>query len=367
MKRFRPLIRVTCVIMCFLIITGIFASCKKEVEETVASTTSEPVSEEISEELTEEISEEETNKSTTKATTRPSTYKDDVDENFPYTLCTYTTNYKTSQKDRSTNLAVASRKINDLVLPTGAVFSFNGVVGKRSKENGFKDAIVFNAGEEERGIGGGICQVSSTVFQAALRSNLTILERRNHSRKVGYVPLGCDATVFYGSQDFKFTNNHPCAIKIKVYCSGGKLTCKILAEKNIDFGNVRIKVTGTEKSCTLVRYVNGTQNYKTHSAYLNGSDANVNVDIENNPNENATTEATTTTTTQPPTEPINPTPPPIEPTEPTPPPTEPTEPTQPPTEPTEPTPPPTEPSVPSTEDSSQKPSESTPDANNGAE
>ena len=140
---------------------------------------------------------------------------------FPDLLGTYSTRYNAGDVSRSHNVSLASQKINEVVLAPGEVFSYNDIVGPRTVARGFKIANVYVGNKVEPGIGGGICQVSSTLFNAVVLSDLDIVFRTNHSLPVTYVPLGRDATVSYGSIDFKFKNstNHP--IKIVASASGG--------------------------------------------------------------------------------------------------------------------------------------------------
>jgi len=149
-------------------------------------------------------------------------------------LASYTTWYNPGMVDRSHNLQKAASKINGYILPAQKVFSFNEVVGKRDVENDYRDAMVIVNGKYELGIGGGICQVSSTLYNAVLLAGLEIVERHNHALAVAYVPLGRDATVVYGLQDFKFRNNTDSAIYLHSYARNGELTVNV-------FGNLAYK------------------------------------------------------------------------------------------------------------------------------
>lgn len=188
-------------------------------------------------------------------------------------LSSFTTKFNPEKKERSTNLAVACKKINGTVLMPGDVFSFNDVVGPRNAKNGFKNAIIFNNGQEEEGMGGGICQVSSTIFNTALLGGFKINSRRCHSLKVAYVPIGRDAMVSYGSSDFKFTNNTKNAVVIFAGISGNTLTAEIWGNTNAyKKCKVETSVSPDRFSASLVRYVydgagNRTADYKTSSKY----------------------------------------------------------------------------------------------------
>ncbi len=120
-----------------------------------------------------------------------------------------------NDKNRGENIKLAVAKINGKILVPGDVFSFNDVVGPRTEEGGYQNAHTYVAGKVVDGIGGGICQVSSTLYGAVLKSDLEVLERRNHMFTVGYVPYGQDATVSYGTTDFRFKNSTAWPIKIE--------------------------------------------------------------------------------------------------------------------------------------------------------
>jgi vancomycin resistance protein YoaR len=120
----------------------------------------------------------------------------------------------TNNANRAHNMRLASSKINGMILLPGEEFSFNTVVGPRSTAAGYKSANIYSAGEVVDGVGGGICQVSSTLYGAVLRADLDVSYRRNHSLTVGYVPYGQDATVSYGAIDFKFVNSTGWPVKI---------------------------------------------------------------------------------------------------------------------------------------------------------
>ena len=121
----------------------------------------------------------------------------------------YTKISTTSTPNRDINIKRAAELINGTVIEPGKIFSFNGVVGPRTKKNGFEKATVYSYGKEEEGYGGGVCQVSSTMYVAAVRANLEITKRTQHGLVVGYTDLGLDATVNYDGKkiDFAFRNN----------------------------------------------------------------------------------------------------------------------------------------------------------------
>ena len=150
---------------------------------------------------------------------------------FNHILGEYSTQYSTSSKNRSKNVELAASKINGVILAPGEDFSYNKVVGERTRANGFLDAPMFENGETVQGTGGGVCQVSSTLYSAVLYADLQIVTRRCHSLTVAYVPKGQDATVAYGSIDFQFKNNTAYPIKILASAAGGKVTISISGTK----------------------------------------------------------------------------------------------------------------------------------------
>ncbi len=149
-------------------------------------------------------------------------------------LGSFSTYFNTGEINRSHNLRKAAASINKKVLEPGAVFSFNETVGQRTMEKGYLDAMVIVGNKFEPGLGGGICQVSSTLYNASLLAGLEIVERHNHNLAVAYVQVGRDATVNYGLQDYRFKNNTDRPIYIRVMTSGGKLLVNI-------YGNTEYK------------------------------------------------------------------------------------------------------------------------------
>lgn len=126
----------------------------------------------------------------------------------------FSTRFNTNDVKRSMNIKLAANRINGLILQPGQTFSFNETVGPRDKASGFQEAMELFNGELVPGIGGGVCQVSSTLYNAALLANLEIKERLNHGKPLGYIGLGRDATVVYGVLDFKFVNSSDSPIMI---------------------------------------------------------------------------------------------------------------------------------------------------------
>ncbi len=191
-----------------------------------------------------------------------------VHKQFSKTLASYTTSFDASNTNRSTNVRLATKAINGKIIKPGKTFSFNGTVGERTAARGYKPAIIFVGGKQESGLGGGVCQVSSTLFNAVLMSNLKIEQRYCHSAPISYVPLGRDATVAYGSKDFKFSNNLKTPVKIVTsYNSSGSITMKIKANYGTKIPKVKLSVTRSGSGYCLKRTANGKVNYTTYSYY----------------------------------------------------------------------------------------------------
>lgn len=123
---------------------------------------------------------------------------------------------------RIANIKLACEAINGKILAPNEVFSFNDVVGERTEERGYREATIILHDERERGIGGGICQVSSTLYNAAVNVGFEITERTEHTKDIGYIELGKDATVSEVI-DLKFVNNLPTPAKIQAACDNEKV------------------------------------------------------------------------------------------------------------------------------------------------
>lgn len=208
----------------------------------------------------------------------------------------YTTDYSSSSNDRAYNIKLACEKINGYVLLPGEEFSYNDVVGPRTVERGFRIANVYVGNTVQPGIGGGICQVSSTMYNSVVFADLEITERRNHTLPVSYVPMGRDATVSYGTTDFKFKNNTNMPIEIRAIAEKGLNTIiilgtdehpereikivtsqtgtsapKVVIEKSAELplGEIKVESAGTNGSSHVsykVVYENGVEVSRTHLA-----------------------------------------------------------------------------------------------------
>lgn len=267
MKR---IIKATCLVLSVVLVLGSFVSCSSKVEETAGTTTTAGTTQEETQTTVQRTTEN-------LKTTFPENYtakvyeglSKDTNGSYPYEIASYTTYYQASNKSRTANLLASVNKINDIKIPNGRVFSFNQTVGKRTVTAGYESATVIAEGEFVDGLGGGVCQVSSTVFECVLRANVEIVKRTYHSLEISYVPLGGDATVQWNSKDFQFKNNLGCDTKLVMTCRDGKLTCKLMAKKKVDVGKVKISITKDKETdtYTLTRYVDGKANYTTQSKY----------------------------------------------------------------------------------------------------
>ena len=173
-------------------------------------------------------------------------------EAFPDLLSTFKTTYSTRDRDRTTNLTLAANKINGTVVMPGETFSYNTVVGERTIAAGYKEAPIYVSGQVVDGLGGGICQITSTLYNAVVFANLEIVERSNHQFVPSYVSASRDATVVYGSIDFKFKNNRNYPIKLVCSVSGGVARFNIYGLKTADDYDVEISSRITSQTSTSI-------------------------------------------------------------------------------------------------------------------
>ena len=152
-------------------------------------------------------------------------------EAFPDKLSEFTTRYDPGEKDRSANLELACEKLNGKVIMPGEEFSYNKTLGPRTVAAGYKNGKIYENGKVVDGIGGGICQISSTLYNAVLKANLEIVERRNHQFVTSYVGAGRDATVVYGTTDFRFKNTRQYPIRLVASSKNGVATIEIYGIK----------------------------------------------------------------------------------------------------------------------------------------
>ena len=177
---------------------------------------------------------------------------------------------------RKNNVALSAKACNGVILLPGEVFSYNGTTGSRSADKGYQAAPVYVGGASTDEVGGGICQTSSTIYYAVLHTTLEVVERRSHMYNTGYVPAGMDATVYYGSTDFRFRNNtnYPVKLVTESYDRGGSryLTVKI-------YGTNETGTYAVPKSTTYDQVTPTTQ-YKADSSIPRGT---TQVDRKQNP------------------------------------------------------------------------------------
>lgn len=144
-------------------------------------------------------------------------------------IASYSTKVSGSTSNRLTNIRITCKKLNGTTVNTGETFSFCEITGPSTAEEGYKEATMFLDGKEVQSLGGGNCQVSSTLYNAVLDvPDLKVMERHEHGKKVSYVPDGKDAAVSYGSIDFKFKNNTENNIKLYFETDDVTLTVKIV-------------------------------------------------------------------------------------------------------------------------------------------
>ncbi|MCD9020900.1 VanW family protein [Cohnella silvisoli] len=147
----------------------------------------------------------------------------------------YTTYFNSNNRNRAKNIDLAAKAINNQFVFPGETFSFNEIVGERSEKKGYLRAKIIVKGEVSEGIGGGICQISSTLYNAADRAGLQIVQRYSHSRSVPYVPPGRDATVSWYGPDFVFRNKYNQPVLIRASAHGGQVTIMIYSSDMVNY------------------------------------------------------------------------------------------------------------------------------------
>ena len=198
--------------------------------------------------------------------TKPTkTTKDIGTEAFPDKLSTCATRYDATNLTRTTNLQVAVNKINGVVVMPGETFSYNKTLGKRTAKAGYKDAAGYAGGKVVQMIGGGICQISSTLYDAVVYANLEIVERHNHAFLTSYLGAGKDATVVYGNLDFRFKNTRNYPVKIESYMQSGIVTVNIYGIKEENEYEIEI-------STTILSYIPYEVIYENDSSLASGTE-----------------------------------------------------------------------------------------------
>ena len=168
---------------------------------------------------------------------------------------------------RGKNIEVATSKVDDLLLMPGDEFSYEKVVGPVTAENGYTYANVISNGKLVQGIGGGVCQVSSTIYNAQLKSGILPTERQNHSKSVNYVPKGLDATLASGSIDYKFVNTYDYPIVINAYNDNGKIYIEFWSNENATSGityEAVSYISGRVANTYLYGYKDNNKIYEKH-------------------------------------------------------------------------------------------------------
>ncbi len=160
-------------------------------------------------------------------------------------LASYTTRFRTGEDGRDVNINLAATAIRGKILGIGETFSLNEITGPRNKATGYQESLIFSNGKVVPGIGGGVCQVSSTTYQAALRAGLKIVHRQSHSMAVTYVDPGLDATAFYPIVDLKFQNNRSSPVLVWTAVEGNRLTVSVYGSG--EKPDVRIETTVKRK------------------------------------------------------------------------------------------------------------------------
>ncbi len=155
----------------------------------------------------------------------------------------WTTSFRSSQGTRAHNIKLATGLLNGHIVLPGEEFSYNKTVGLRSTARGFLIAPTLKNGKHVPGVGGGVCQVSSTLYNSALLSGMKILERHNHQMAIDYVPLGRDATVNFGSKDLRFRNTTKGPVAVVTEYRPGRITIRILGTKDENQPSYKIIVT----------------------------------------------------------------------------------------------------------------------------
>lgn len=159
---------------------------------------------------------------------KPAKLKSDIEMlNIKGLICKYRTKFNTARINRTHNIELAAKALDNCLIAPGAVFSFNDTVGPRTIEKGYDEADIILQNELVSGVGGGVCQVSTTLYNAVLHAELEIVERTPHTMLISYVSPGLDATVVYGYRDLKFRNTTKGCLIIKTSIYQGNLEVKI--------------------------------------------------------------------------------------------------------------------------------------------
>ena len=205
--------------------------------------------------------------------TEPEITTEDMNANlFKDVLGTYQST-ATPSGGKIHNIGLAVDMCDGIILLPGEEFSYNGIIGDTTEERGFQMANAYSNGEVVQEPGGGVCQVSSTIFSALLQTDLEVVQRQNHSMVVTYVPYGMDATVSWDQPDFRFKNNHAYPIKLSLSFENNVITVQILGTQESDLTvKSRVEQTGEMTYDTYRDYYDSNGNlvnseYVCHSVY----------------------------------------------------------------------------------------------------
>lgn len=176
---------------------------------------------------------------------------------------TCTTSFKGSSAGRINNIRIAAGNMNGYILPAGESASLNTIFKPRNSANGYKMAGVYVGGKVVDGIGGGICQVSSTAYNALMNAGITVTRRHTHSSPVSYLPLGTDAAISSGTKDLQFRNDYPHEVRLETVVEGKNLTVNVYVKES-DMGGTTYRLwakkTSSMSAITYQTvYVNGVE------------------------------------------------------------------------------------------------------------
>ena len=189
---------------------------------------------------------------------------------FPDVLSKAEGMYDVTNYNRANNLTIAGEKLNDIVIAPGETFSYNKTLGARTIDAGYKEAAIYVGGKVVDGLGGGICQISTILYNAVLEANLEVVERKCHQFLPSYAKAGLDATVAYGSIDFQFKNNRTYPIKIKTNIVAGVAEIEILGIKEDTDVDVILENKVLETIPYETEYVTNTSLEKGTSRVIQG-------------------------------------------------------------------------------------------------
>ena len=170
----------------------------------------------------------------------------------------FSTDYSKSSAERKHNIALAAKSLDKTLVDVGGEFSFNRTVGERTEKKGYKPAKIIVKGEFTEGIGGGVCQVSTTVYNAAIRAGLDVTEAHGHSLSVSYVKPSCDAMVNSGSADLRFINRTHNPVIIRAFADGKTLSVRIFGEPMTEKYELKsVIVEEIPPEYTVIKDING--------------------------------------------------------------------------------------------------------------